>query len=135
MNYAHDRNGQEISRLGYGCMRFSRRGGLIDYGKAEREILHALELGVNYYDTAYVYPGSEECLGRILHENHCRDSALLATKLPQYLIGSIGAAEKYFQEELRRLRTDHVDFYLMHMLTDVESWRKLEKLGIRADSV
>ena len=130
MNYAHDRNGQEISRLGYGCMRFSRRGGLIDYGKAEREILHALALGVNYYDTAYVYPGSEECLGRILHENHCRDSALLATKLPQYLIRAESAMDNIFRKQLERLRTDRIDYYLMHMFTDHSEWERLQGLHI-----
>ena len=90
-------------------MRFSRKGSVIDYEKAEREVLLAIEQGVNYFDTAYVYPGSEECLGRILDENKCRDKVYIATKLPQYVIRSSAAIDKTFSEELSRLRTDHID--------------------------
>ena len=93
--------------------------------------MRAIELGVNYFDTAYIYPGSEELLGRVLQENGVRDRVNIATKLPQYLIRSASAIDRYFDEELRRLRTDHVDYYLMHMLTDVVAWHKLEELGIR----
>ena len=85
MKYRVDRYGNQISQLGYGCMRFSRKGNSIDYEKAEREVLLAIEKGVNYFDTAYIYPGSEECLGRILDENKCRDKVYIATKLPQYI--------------------------------------------------
>ncbi|MBR2532112.1 MAG: aldo/keto reductase [Lachnospiraceae bacterium] len=130
MKYRKDRYGTEISQLGYGCMRFTRKGAGIDYEKAEKEILLAYEKGVNYFDTAYIYPGSEECLGRILAENHIRDKVYVATKLPQYLIHSERAIEKTFREELSRLRTDYIDFYLMHMFTDVLEWDNLKKLGI-----
>jgi len=130
MKYRNDREGNRISQLGYGCMRFSRRGGRIDYAKAEREVLHAIEAGVNYFDTAYIYPGSEDCLGRILDENHCRDKVYIATKLPQYTIRSAKAIDKTFEEQLRRLRTDHIEYYLMHMFTDYLEWEKLQKLGI-----
>jgi predicted aldo/keto reductase-like oxidoreductase len=111
-------------------MRFTRKGAGIDYEKAEKEILLAYEKGVNYFDTAYIYPGSEECLGRILAENHIRDKVYVATKLPQYLMHSERAIEKTFREELSRLRTDYIDFYLMHMFTDVLEWDNLKKLGI-----
>lgn len=84
MKYRLDRYGNQISQLGYGCMRFSKKGNTIDYEKAKKEVLLAIEKGVNYFDTAYVYPGSEECLGRILDENKCRDRVYIATKLPQY---------------------------------------------------
>ncbi len=130
MNYGVDRNGQKISRLGYGCMRFSRKGGLIDHGKAEKEVLHAMELGVNYYDTAYVYMGSEECLGRILQENRCRDSVHVATKLPQYLVRTESAIGNVFRKQLARLRTDRIDYYLMHMFTDHAEWQRLQALRI-----
>ena len=118
MNYRLDRYGNQISQLGYGCMRFTRKGNAIDYEKAEKEVLLAIQQGVNYFDTAYIYPGSEECLGRILEENKCRDRVFIATKLPQYIIRSSGAIDKTFREELSRLRTDHIDYYLMHMFTD-----------------
>ena len=130
MNYRQDRYGNKLSQLGYGCMRFTRKGAQIDYEKAEREVLYAIERGVNYFDTAYAYPGSEECLGRILEENNCRDKVNIATKLPQYLIRSIKAVDKTFNEELTRLRTDHVDYYLMHMFTDISEWNRLKSFGI-----
>ena len=114
MNYRNDKNGQPISILGYGCMRFSRKGPAIDYEKAEREILRAVEQGVNYFDTAYMYPGSEEVVGRIFDENGLRDKVLIATKLPQYILRSMKAINRTFDEELRRLRTDYIDYYLLH---------------------
>ena len=130
MKYRKDRYGNEISQLGYGCMRFTKKGSSIDYEKAEKEVLLAIEKGVNYFDTAYIYSGSEECLGRILDENNCRDKVNIATKLPQYMMRSMKAIEKTFAEELTRLRTDHVDYYLMHMFTDYSEWEKLHALGI-----
>ena len=130
MKYRLDRYGNQISQLGYGCLRFTKKGNSIDYQKAEKEVLLAIEQGVNYFDTAYIYPGSEECLGRILDENKCRDRVYLATKLPQYIIRSSAAIDKTFQEELSRLRTDYIDYYLMHMLTDYAEWEHLKELGI-----
>ena len=130
MKYRLDRYGNQISQLGYGCLRFTKKGNSIDYEKAEKEVLLAIEQGVNYFDTAYIYPGSEECLGRILDENKCRDRVYLATKLPQYIIRSSAAIDKTFQEELSRLRTDYIDYYLMHMLTDYAEWEHLKELGI-----
>ena len=130
MKYRSDRYGNPISQLGYGCMRFSRKGNAIDYEKAEREVLLAIEKGVNYFDTAYIYPGSEECLGQILRKNKCRDRVYIATKLPQYIIRSSGAIDKIFNKELSRLFTNHIDYYLMHMFTDYAEWEKLKTLGI-----
>ena len=130
MKYRNDRRGKPISILGYGCMRFSRKGAGIDYEKAEREILRAVELGVNYLDTAYVYPGSEELVGKVVESNGLRDKVSIATKLPQYMVRNAAAFDKYFDEELRRLRTDHIDYYLMHMVTDYAQWENLHRLGI-----
>ena len=130
MKYRFDRYHNQISQLGYGCMRFSKKGSGIDYEKAEKEVLLAIEKGVNYFDTAYIYPGSEECLGRILAENNCRDKVYIATKLPQYLLRSSGGIDKIFTEELSRLRTDHIDYYLMHMFTDYAEWERLTAFGI-----
>lgn len=130
MNYRKDRYGNEISILGYGCMRFSQNGGRIDMAKAEEEILTAFHAGVNYYDTAYVYPGSEAALGEILQKNGIREQVKIATKLPHYLIKTADSIERYFSEQLKRLRTDHIEYYLMHMLTDVQTWDRLKELGI-----
>lgn len=131
MRYRPGAGGDMLSVLGYGCMRFSRKGAGIDLEKAKAELREAIEGGVNYLDTAYIYPGSEVAVGKILESTGLRDRVYIATKLPQYLIKSSAGIEKTFREELSRLRTDHIDYYLMHMITDAASWRKLEGLGIR----
>lgn len=125
------KNGETLSALGFGCMRFTRRGGSIDQEKANREMALALEKGVNYFDTAYIYPGSEVCLGNFIREFNCRDRLNIATKLPQYRINKPGDLDRFFNEELARLQTDHVDYYLMHMLNDEKSWQRLCALGVR----
>ena len=130
MKYRQDKYGNQISQLGYGCMRFTKKGGSTDYEKAESEVLRAIELGVNYFDTAYIYPGNEECLGKILANNHVREKINIATKLPQYMIKTKAAIDKTFEEELRRLRTDYIDYYLMHMFTDIQEWENIKALGI-----
>ena len=130
MNYRKDKYGNDISILGYGCMRFSRTAGKIDLEKTEKEIMTAFHHGVNYFDTAYVYGGSEAALGKILKRNHIRKQVYIATKLPHYLIKTTDSMDKYFKEQLRRLQTNYVDYYLMHMLTDVQTWERLKSLGI-----
>lgn len=130
MEYRIDKHGNKISVLGFGCMRFTQKAGKIDIDKAEKEIMAAYEAGVNYYDTAYIYTGSEATIGEIFERNNIRDKINIATKLPHYMIKTKENAEKLFQEELKRLRTDHVDYYLMHMLNDVKTWERLKSLGI-----
>ena len=120
MQYRKMKDGTEVSILGYGCMRFTGAGTRINLEKTEKEIMLAVKNGVNYFDTAYIYPGSEEALGTILERNHCREQVYIADKLPYYLLKNASSAEKLFQEQLKRLKTDHIDFYLMHMLFDVE---------------
>ena len=131
MQYRTDPKNQEsLSVLGFGCMRFTRRGGQIDQKKADREMKRALDLGVNYFDTAYVYPGSEVCLGRFIKRYRCRSRIHIATKLPHYRVHKREDFDRYFKEELERLQTDYVDYYLMHMLNDQKSWERLVGLGI-----
>ena len=130
MNYRLDKYGNKISILGFGCMRFQQTMGRIDMPEAEREIMEAYRSGVNYYDTAYIYTGSEAAIGEIFEKNGIRDKINIATKLPHYMIKSADGMEKLFQEELRRLRTGYVDYYLMHMLNDVQTWERLKTLGI-----
>ncbi len=130
MQYRMDRNQNPLSVLAYGCMRFEKRGMGYDLQKAERDIMCAIEGGITYFDTAYIYANSEEVLGTVLERNHCRDKVKIATKLPHYLIGSKARLEKLFQTELERLKTDYIDYYLMHMLTDVVTWEKLCEMGI-----
>ena len=130
MNNRSDRYGNQLSILGFGCMRFPKKAGRIDMKETEREIMTAIEGGVNYFDTAYIYPGSEAALGEILEKNEVREKVYIATKLPHYLIKSKGDLDKLFNEELKRLRTEYVDYYLMHMLPDTTTWERLKKLGI-----
>ncbi len=130
MNYRNDRYGNPLSILGFGCMRFPQKLGRIDMEETEAEIMTAFRGGVNYYDTAYIYPGSEAALGEIFEKNGIRNQVHIATKLPHYLIKTADDLDKLFAEELKRLRTDYVDYYLMHMLPDTDTWNRLRKLGI-----
>ena len=111
MQYRNDKHGEPISLLGFGCMRFTTNMGAIDIDKAEKEILEAYNSGVNYFDTAYMYSGSEAALGTIFKRNNLREKVKIATKLPQYLVKSPGAIDRFFNEELSRLQTDYVDYY------------------------
>lgn len=130
MNYRSDRYGNKISLLGFGCMRFSKNGVGIDLDKATEEVKLAIDNGVNYFDTAYTYPGNEAAVGQIFERLGCRKDVYIATKLPQYLVKNESQIEKFFAEELSRLKTDYIDYYLMHMITDVAAWEKLVRLGI-----
>ena len=130
MKYRKDKYGNDISVLGFGCMRFRRSGGSIDLEEAERELLRAIDAGINYFDTAYIYPGSEAALGEIFAKNQVREKVYIATKLPHYLIKSREGMERLFNEHLKRLKTDYIDYYLMHMLTDVQTWEKLKRMGV-----
>ncbi len=130
MLYRKDKFGNELSQLGFGCMRFQRNAGIIDLKEAEREILHAMELGINYFDTAYIYPGCETAVGKVLSKNNCREKVYLTSKLPPYLVKRLEDADRIFGESLSRLQTDHIDYYLMHMLTDLATWERMKSLGI-----
>lgn len=130
MEYRLDKYGNKLSILGYGCMRFTQTPLGVDMKKTEKEILAAVESGINYFDTAYIYPGSESALGEIVEKNNLRDKIHIATKLPHYMLKKHEDFDKFFNEELKRLRTDYVDYYLMHMLTDVITWQRLIDMGL-----
>lgn len=123
------RIGENVSLLGYGCLRFSRKGGSIDQEKAERELKAALDAGVNYFDTAYTYSGSEAALGSFLSKGY-RDKVYVASKLPHFQCKSATDFDKLFDEQLKRLQTNYIDFYLMHMLNSRDSWNRLLEMGI-----
>lgn len=123
------RNGG-LSMLGFGCLRFPKKGNNVDMEETEREILHAIHCGINYFDTAYIYKGNEEVLGTILDKNGIREKVKIATKVPHYLIKSVDDLEKIFQEQLKRLKTTYIDNYLMHMLPDIHIWEKLIRMGV-----
>jgi predicted aldo/keto reductase-like oxidoreductase len=131
MQYRRDgKSGADLSAIGFGCMRFARGVRGIDMARAQALILEAVRLGVNYFDTAYIYPGSEEALGEILEKNGLRDRVYIATKLPLITCKRKEDFDRYFHKQLERLRTDHIDYYLMHMLVDESEWRRLCAWGI-----
>lgn len=126
-----ERLGIETSLLGFGCMRFPvTPEGKIDEPEAERMLDKAIAAGVNYIDTAYPYHNgeSEPVVGKVL-EKYDRDSYFLATKLPVWMVNSIEDVDRIFNEQLERLRTDHIDFYLMHALGK-ERWDAAVKIGV-----
>ena len=125
MNYRiNPKNNDKLSILGFGCMRFAK-----DEKEVEKQIIYAIEQGVNYFDTAYIYPNSEAVLGRVLAKGY-RDRVKLATKLPPYMVKKREDLDKIFNTQLERLQTDHIDYYFIHMLTDVTIWNRLINLGI-----
>lgn len=122
--------GVTTSLLGFGCMRFpvTAEGG-IDEPEAERMLDRAIAAGVNYIDTAYAYHGgeSERVVGRVL-KKYDRESYYLATKLPCWKVETKEDVKKLFEEQLEKLQTDYIDFYLMHAL-DGKSFRRMVELG------
>ena len=123
--------GIETSLLGFGCMRFpTLENGEINEPEAERMLDKAIAEGVNYIDTAYPYHGgkSEIVTGKVL-KKYDRDSFYLATKLPLWLVNSLEDVDRLFEEQLAKLQTDHIDFYLMHALGR-ERWDAMKKLGV-----
>ena len=127
--------GDELSILGFGCMRFKRSLGSIDMEKAERLVRKAIEAGVNYFDTAYLYPGSEKAIGAILAKpdgqgGKLRDRVFVATKLPQQMVKTREDMDRMLATSLERLGMDRADYYLVHSLSSIEGWERLKKLGV-----
>jgi uncharacterized protein len=124
MNYrTNPKNGDQLSQLGFGCMRFQG-----DFDETRRQIIYAIEHGVNYFDTAYVYPGSEATLGKALSGGY-RERVKIATKMPPYLIKKYEDFDKIFDAQCARLKTETIDYYLLHMLTDLNGFERLRTLG------
>ena len=82
----NQKNGDQLSVLGYGCLRYTKKGTVIDQEKAEKEMALAVEKGVNYFDTAYTYSGSDACLGKFLAKYGYRNRVIIAKKLSYYYI-------------------------------------------------
>ena len=131
MQYRADpKSGNKLSIIGFGCMRFTKNRTQIDINKAEQLILKAVQNGINYFDTAYLYSGSEDAVGQILAKNNLRDKIFLATKLP------LGKCKRYedfdllFKTQLERLHTGYIDYYLMHNMGDTQQWKRLCEIGV-----
>lgn len=133
------KTGLEVSPLGFGCMRFPVMGGdnsRIDEEKAMEMVHQAIDNGVNYFDTAYPYHAfdfskggaSEPFLAKAL-KNGYREKVYIATKLPSWLVQSREDMDRFLDEQLERLDTTTIDFYLLHGL-DGTSWKKLLQFGV-----
>jgi len=138
MNYrTNPKNGDKLSILGFGCMRFAGNdlrsfAGKIDKRNGEKMILASIEKGVNFFDTAYIYKGSEELLGKTLAKHNLREKVYISTKLPLILCKSKSDFDKFFNRQLERLQTNYIDYYMLHLLSDTITWEKLREWGIES---
>ena len=124
------KTGIKLSILGFGCMRFpvlNNDEGRINEPETEQMLVEAIKSGVNYFDTAYTYHKgtSEDFVGRFLKKGY-REKVYLATKLPCWEVEKRHDMDRLLDEQLTRLRTDHIDFYLLHALTK-RRWETLIK--------
>ncbi len=126
-----DSTGDELSILGFGCMRLPQRGGRIDEERATRQLRDAIDRGVNYIDTAVPYHmgASEPFVGRALSSGY-RERVKLATKLPPWQTNTREDMDRILGEQLQKLQTDRIDYYLVHALAG-SSWVKMRDLGVR----
>lgn len=127
------RTGEKVSILGFGCMRFQVMDNdpkKIIEEKAIEQVRHAIDRGVNYIDTAYPYHGgmSEPVVAKALKDGY-REKVLLATKLPSWLVKTREDMDKLLNEQLEKLQTDHIDFYLIHALNK-GFWENLKKCDV-----
>jgi len=133
MQYRTDpKSGNELSALGFGCMRFPRGiTGQVDLDRTAALLQSAVERGVNYFDTAYIYGGSETAMGQIFQRvPGLREKMFLATKLPIFALKSAADFDRIFNIQLERLGTDYIDYYLIHSLTAMANWERLCAMGI-----
>jgi len=111
-------------------MRFPRTGNRIDQEKTNELVDAAIKAGVNFFDTAYVYPGSEEALGKALAFLDKRQQVYIGTKLPHYSCKKEQDFDRILKTQLDRLQTDYIDYYFIHMLGNTKSWERLKAFGI-----
>jgi uncharacterized protein len=124
-----------ISALGFGCMRLpiiDGKSSNINQAEANRMIHFAIDQGVNYFDTAYGYHEhmSEIAVGKALQDGY-RQKVNLATKLPVWLVNETADYDKLLNEQLAKLQTDHLDYYLFHALNQT-TWKKVIDLNLIA---
>ena len=125
-----EKNGDKISALGFGAMRFPTKTGRIDKESAKKLIYDSIDNGVNFIDTAYPYHGgaSESFLGEVLQGEY-REKVKLCTKMPSWFIKKYDDMEKYLEIQLEKLQTDYIDYYLIHSLGK-GSFEKLKEIGV-----
>jgi predicted aldo/keto reductase-like oxidoreductase len=127
----NNKNGDELSILGFGCMRFPMKGAGIDEPRAIALIRTAIDQGMNYFDTAYFYHGgkSEALLGDALSGGY-RERVKVATKLPPFMVSKLEGAKKIFDTQCTKLKTDYIDYYLLHMLADKATLDRMIDIGV-----
>ncbi len=128
VDFKHD--GKKVSRYGLGCMRLpstkdEKGDTIIDEPEAIALIRKAIDSGVNYIDTAYVYPGSEAVVGKALKDGY-REKVILATKLPMFAVEKKEDLERYYRKQLDTLQVEHIDVYFLHNLYE-GCWQKALK--------
>ena len=119
------KTGDEISPLGYGAMRLPLKNGKIDRIKAKELIYHAIDNGVNFIDTAFLYGDSESFLGEVIQGEY-KDKVKICTKLPTIIVKKYEDMEKILDEQLERLQRDSIDYYLIHAV-DLKAMNRLMK--------
>ena len=124
-------SGDELSILGFGCMRLREKDGRIEEARAASQIRYAIDHGVNYLDTAWPYHGgeSEPFVGRVLSGGY-RERVRLATKLPSWLVRSRADMDRFLDAQLKKLATSRIDYYPVHSL-DGAGWDQVAALGVR----
>ena len=119
------KTGDELSSLGFGAMRLPLKNGKIDRVKAKSQIYHAIDNGVNFIDTAYLYGDSEKFLGEILQGEY-KDKVKISTKLPSINVRKYEDMGNFLNEQLERLQRDSIDYYLIHSV-DLKTMNRLLK--------
>ena len=119
-----------LSILGYGCLRFPHKGGRIDEALTEQQINLAIQQGINYFDTGYIYANSEKVLGKILSKG-LREKVFIATKMPHQMVRNRKDMDHIFEKQLERLQTDYIDYYLIHNITSFADWETICEKGVR----
>jgi uncharacterized protein len=131
MQYRLDRrSGNSLSVLGFGCMRLPGMVGRPDLNATERLFSRAIAAGVNYFDTAYVYPGSEDAVGQVIERCQLHDKIFIATKLPHGACKDASDFDRIFETQKKRLRTQRIDYYLIHNVSERAQWQRVCALGL-----
>ena len=127
----NNKNGDELSILGFGCMRFPMKGASIDEERSIAMIRDSISKGINYFDTAVFYNNgkSEALLGEALSGGY-REKVKIATKLPPFMVSKLEGAKKIFESQCKKLQTNYIDYYLIHMLTDKATLDRMISIGV-----
>ncbi len=127
MKYRKDKYGNNLSVLGFGCMRFKKKMGRINMDDAERQVMKAYNNGVNYFDTAFIYPGSEAAIGEIFEKNNIRDKVYIATKFPPQRVyhrhRRISSHEVHISVGLMRYKTKILMICNFYEIDDIQILR------------